>query len=305
MNKETIILIAFAILFPANVFAQVENPKRKADEVIKLWATDPPGAERNLGPERDMSKPGERKKAGRPVIRLGNVATPQLHVFHAPEDVANGSAVVICPGGGFHILAWDLEGTEVAQWLNTIGVTAIVLKYRVPTSKLEPKWDLPVQDAQRAISYVRAKAKSWNLKTNQIGILGFSAGGKTAAITAYNKKRRYQIETDEDKFSCQPNFSILVYPAWLADEQNQLLAENVPLDDAPPTFMVHAFDDFVHLRSCIELMRKLKQVKVPSELHIFDAGGHGYGLRKLESKPVTRWADLCEAWLRRNQFFEK
>ena len=277
----------------------------RADEVINLWPQQMPGAKREIGAEDDTTQPDSDLVAGKRVIRLGNVSTPQIHVFHAPEKTRNGTAIVICPGGGFHILAWDLEGTEIAKWLNSIGTTAVVLKYRVPTAKIEPRWLQPVQDAQRAISLTRSTANAWNLNSDQIGILGFSAGGKAAAVASYTQDRHYPSKDEIDKQSCKPNFSILIYGAGLVDAEGSLHAENQVSEHSPPTFVVHAFDDFVPIQNCLSLMSGLKKANVPSELHIFDSGGHGYGLRIDEAKPVTGWPKLCETWLARNRMDAK
>ncbi len=297
------LILCFA---PACLFAQNQlGDSARADEVIELWQQSMPGPERKIGPELDTTKPDGNLVAGKRVIRLGNVSTPQAHIFHAPIDKRNGSAVVICPGGGFHILAWDLEGTEVAKWFNSIGTTAIVLKYRVPTAKLDPRWKVPAQDAQRAISLVRSKATDWKIESDQIGVLGFSAGGKTAAVTSYSNNRLYQAKDEIDQQSCKPNYSMLIYAAGMVDEEGKLLPENQVDKNSPPTFLVHAFNDFVPMRNCLGLMNGLTQVNVPSELHVFDAGRHGYGLRSDKTKPVTNWPKLCEQWLNRNQFFKK
>ena len=166
--------------------------------VMRLWTGEPPGPKHVVqGPEQDMTKPTDKLIAGRPIIKLGNVATPEMHVFlphplPSGQDVRGGSipAVVICPGGGFSILAWDLEGTEVAQWLNSIGVAGIVLKYRVPTRDIQPRWLLPVQDTQRALSLVRSRAIQWGLDPQRLGVLGFSAGGNTAGMVAIKDGER-------------------------------------------------------------------------------------------------------------------
>ncbi|MEZ6131746.1 MAG: alpha/beta hydrolase [Planctomycetaceae bacterium] len=270
-------------------------------EVIKLWPGTPPGPAREVGEEADTSGPDGRRVAGRSVIRLGNVSSPEAHVFLPPADKRNGSAVVVCPGGGYNILAWDLEGLEVAEWLNSIGVTAIVLKYRVPTGKVDPKWLQPVQDAQRTISIVRSKADAWKLDANRIGILGFSAGGHTAAMTSLAGKRHYETIDAADEQSCTPNAAILIYPAYLSNKENTSLSDGlVVTESSPTTFIVHAFDDGVPVQGSLLLMMALKNAKVPSELHVYDTGGHGYGLRPVADRPVTSWPDRCHEWLKRN-----
>lgn len=270
-------------------------------EIIKLWPGTPPGPTREVGEERDTSGPQGRKVAGRSVIRLGDVSAPEAHVFLPPADQRNGSAVVVCPGGGYNILAWDLEGLEVADWLNSIGITAVVLKYRVPTSKVDPRWLQPVQDAQRTLSLVRTRAAEWKLQSDKIGILGFSAGGHTAAVTSLASKRHYEPLDDADQASCLPDASILIYPAYLTNKQNTELTDGLEVTkESPQMFIVHAFDDGVPVQGSLLLMMALKQHKVPSELHVYDTGGHGYGLRSVDDRPVTTWPERCTTWLQRN-----
>jgi len=284
------------------LFASIALASTAAAEpaVLKLWPGDPPGPPAQVsGPEQDRQKPTDRLVGGRTVMKLGNVATPEMHVYLPAEEKANGAACVICPGGGYHILAWDLEGTEVAEWLNSIGVTAVVLKYRVPTGGHgDPgKWQGPVMDAQRALSLTRAHAKEWNVDPERIGILGFSAGGNAAARTAVaGGKRLYDPLDDTDQQSCRADFAILVYPAWLVGDDGQLLEELTVDEHSPPMFFAHAADDRVKCDSSVHLFLALNHAKVPAELHVYHDGGHGYGLR--EDKPrVTRWPQDAGAWL--------
>jgi acetyl esterase/lipase len=265
--------------------------------VLQLWPGKPPGFQVESGPETDTSNAESRKVADRSVIRLGHVSTPQLHVFLPPPERRNGTAVVICPGGGFHILAWDLEGTEIAAWLNSQGITAAVLKYRVPTAGSDPNWLPPTQDAQRAISLVRSRAGEWKLDPRRIGILGFSAGGKTAAMAAVHAEKRLYDAVDEiDERPHRPDFQVLVYPAYLVDDAGELQKDVVVTKDSPPAFLVHAYDDRVTPKSSVELFLALKDAGVPAELHVFETGGHGYGSRPTDN-PVTRWPERCEAWM--------
>ena len=273
----------------------------KADEVIKIWDGKRSDDDRKLGEERDINKPTDKRVGGARIIKLTDVAVPELHVYHAKGESRSDSAVIICPGGGYHILAWDLEGTEVAEWLNSIGVSAMVLKYRVPTRK-EPRWKMPVQDAQRAISIAKNRAKKWKLNPEKIGILGFSAGGRTAGIAAYTDKRHYEQKDVADGQSCIPSFAILIYPWMLAtrDNDEERLVDEIKLtSQSPAAFIVHAFDDPVHPASSLQLAVGLKKVGVPSELHLYDAGGHGYGLRDVKKHPVTTWEDRCKEWMAR------
>ncbi len=274
---------------------------READVVVNLWPDQPPGDAIKTGPEQDVTKPTDRMVAGRRVVRLGNVATPQAHVFLPPKDNRNGTAVIICPGGGFSILAWDLEGTEVAEWLNTLGVTGIVVKYRVPTRDRNPPFLAPVQDAQRAISIVRSRASEWGVTADRVGILGFSAGGAAAAMTTVkNGERAYSAADEIDKLGCRPDFAALVYAGGLFDEKTGQLREGITVSkETAPVFFAHAQDDGVRLENSVLLFLALKKAGVPSELHIYDAGGHGYGIREVAEFPVTTWHIRCGEWLKR------
>ncbi|MBM81779.1 MAG: xylanase [Planctomycetaceae bacterium] len=269
--------------------------------VIDLWQGEIPGpAAQTNGPEKDLTKPTDRLIAGRRIIKLANVSKPQAHVYLPKESKANGGAFVICPGGGFSILAWDLEGTEVADWLNGLGFAAIVLKYRVPTRQHgeSDKWKGPVIDAQRSLSITRSNAAKWNLDPEKIGILGFSAGGATAAFAAIkNGARLYEPNEETDKASCAANFSILIYPAYLVEKDGTLKSEISVDKKTPPTFFAHAADDPVTCLSSVALFTALKKAGVSAEVHIYATGGHGYGLRPT-AMPVTHWPRRAEAWLR-------
>ncbi len=267
--------------------------------VLDLWRGQPPGEVRKVGPEQDMTRPEDALIAGRRIIKLGNVSTPQIHVFLPPKDKRNGTAVVICPGGGFHILAWDLEGTEVAEWLNSLGIVAVVLKYRVPTAQQTTPWQAPVQDAQRALSMTRSKAAEWGVAVDRIGVLGFSAGGFTAAhVAVINNKRAYEAGDDADKVPYRPDFAVLVYPAYLVDDKtNQLKPDFAVTRETPPLFFIHAADDKVRCDNSVQLFLALTKAGGSGELHVYDAGGHGYGLRPQTKFPVTTWPRRCEEWL--------
>lgn len=276
-------------------------------QVIDLWPGKPPGEMSATGPEADTSKPGVGLVAGRELIRLGNVTKPQLHVFLAPTDKANGTCVVICPGGGFNILAWDLEGTEVAEWLNSIGVSAAVLKYRVPSAKQEPKWLGPQMDGQRAISLVRSRAQEWGLDPARIGVLGFSAGGHlTVRLALESSKRVYEPVDDADKASCRPDFAAPIYAAYSFDDKTGKLRDDVVVPkDTPPLFFVHAWDDKIDPRNSLLLAAAAKAAGISCEVHVYDTGGHGYGLRPVADKPVTTWPARCAEWMGRNGWLTK
>src|SRR5207244_4780797 len=180
-------------------------------KTIELWPNGAPGEKGDLGEERDMTKPTDGLIAGKPVIRLGNVSKPRISIYRAPREKAIGAAVLVCPGGGYHILALDLEGTEVCEWLNSIGVTAALLKYRVPKREGLEKHVAPLQDAQRALGLLRHHASEWRIDPNQLGALGFSAGAHlSAALGAHFEQRTYPTVDDADAASCRPDFSILI-----------------------------------------------------------------------------------------------
>jgi acetyl esterase/lipase len=282
----------FLIIVPLNA-ATAAEPKE-----IPLWSQDPPGdSEQKIRPERNVES-----TTGRTTRRLTDISKPTLTVYR-PEKNANGTAVIIAPGGGYNILAWDLEGLEVAQWLNTQGVTAFVLKYRVPRRPGTPGNTAPPQaqhDAQRAISWVRHHAKDYELKTDKIGMLGFSAGGHLAAWTSTNfSKRSYEATDEVDQVSSRPDFSILIYPAYLADAKapDKLNADITVTEKTPPAFLAHAYDDGVAPENSIRYFQALKKAKVNAELHIYSTGGHGFGLRQ-DNKPVSNWPVRCQEWMK-------
>ncbi len=271
-----------------------------ADPVmVDLWPGKPPGEIKTLPPEANTTKPEDKPVGDRPIIKLGNVSTPTLSIYRpAKEDT--GAAVIICPGGGHHILAFDHEGTEVAQWLNTVGVTGIVLKYRVPFRNPDKRWEAAVQDAQRAVSVVRNKAAGWSIDPQRIGILGFSAGGETAGLAAMmHQQRQYSPLDEADQISCRPEFAVLIYPAGLTQQNNPWqLREHVRVDKTtPPMFLAHSYDDRVPVSNCLLLFSELKKVDVPAELHLYATGGHGYGIRQT-GHPCNSWPQRCAEWMR-------
>jgi acetyl esterase/lipase len=278
--------------------------------VLNLWPSMPPGpAAKTEGAERDLTKPEDKLIAGRKIIKLGHVSTPQMHVYLPPKEKANGGAVLICPGGGFSILAWDLEGTEVAEWLNSLGFAAVVVKYRVPTREhgdalneagnAPMKAGGPVMDAQRAMSLTRTKSAEWGLDPHRIGIMGFSAGGETAGLAAILREQRLYEKVDaHDEHSCAPSFALPIYPGGFYDKETGGLKPYLKVTkDTPPMFFAMAQDDHVNSLNCIVLYTELTKNKVPAELHLFTHGGHGYGLRPTFT-PVTHWTRAAEQWLK-------
>jgi acetyl esterase/lipase len=304
MNKTlasccAFLLLAFGAGLPA-FGASVSDP-------MPLWPKGAPDEKGEVGIEHDTSSTNDHLVAGRRVIRIGDVSQPTITVYRPPKRKANGAAVVVCPGGGYRILALDLEGTEVCEWLNSIGVTGILLKYRVPTRPGDDAHILPLQDAQRALGLVRSRAAEWNLDPKRIGVLGFSAGGHLIAHLSNNyEKRAYDSVDDADQTSCRPDFALGIYPAYLVlkDQKTQLAPELKVTARTPPTFLIQAEDDSVAVENCLGYYLALKNAKVPAEMHLYATGGHGYGLRPTD-KPVTSWPKRAEEWLRGMKLLEK
>lgn len=247
-------------------------------ETVFLW---PAKVEAFKG--KPVEEVSPNKKGG--VTRLSKVLSPSITIFPAPDSKKPSPAVVICPGGGYSILAIDKEGTEVAEWLNSKGIAGIVLKYSVPGKRAEA-----FQDLQRAMGIIRQHAGKWNIDPQRLGVIGFSAGGNLAARLSNGfQKRTYEALDAADKLSCEPDFCLLIYPAWLD-------AAAVS-KSTPPTFIVQTRDD-QFIKPTIPYAEALKGMEVPSESHFFDAGGHGYGLRP-SKHPVSKWPELCETWMKK------
>lgn len=235
---------------------------------------------------------------GEPVLRLTNVSEPTLTVYHAPDELASGAAVLVCPGGGYNILAYDLEGDEVCEWLNNLGITAVLLKYRVPRREGQAKHAAPLQDAQRAMGYIRAHADEMNIDPARIGVMGFSAGAHLSAMLSNTfDKRAYPVVDATDKISCRPDFCLLVYPAYLDGEHFQLAPELKISAATPPTMLIQAEDDKSYIDSSLFYYYALKEAGVPAWLHLYSRGGHGYGLRNTGAA-VNEWPDRAEDWFR-------
>ena len=275
--------------------------------VVDLWPGVAPGEKGDLGEERDLTKPTDQLIAGQRVIRLGNVSKPTLSVFKPAAEKDTGAAVLVCPGGGYHILALDLEGTEVCEWLNSIGVTGVLLKYRVPKRPGLEKDAVAIQDAQRAMGLVRQHAGDWGLDARRLGVLGFSAGGHlSAALSTRFERRSYAPVDAADQLSCRPDFAVLIYPGYLSvKEQGDRVAADLPLStNTPPMFLAMSQDDPVRVENVLQFGAALQAAKVPFELHVYPTGGHGYGLRRTEN-PVTSWPDRTADWMRANGWLKR
>jgi acetyl esterase/lipase len=300
MQNRLLFLCAVVVCFPASLFAQKPAWAPPAGlTTLNLWPHGAPGAEPNPKPEVNTTTAKDKLIAGRLVLRLGNVSEPAL-TFYPARGKNSGAAVVVFPGGSYRILAIDLEGTEVCDWLNSIGVNCVVVKYRVPGSGPYPKSAAALQDAQRAMGIVREHAAEWKIDPNRVGILGFSAGGHlSAALSTHFDERLYRHVDAADNLSCRPDFVLMIYPAYLAlAGQNFALAPEIHVtNNTPPTFLVQAEDDPVHVESSIVYFMALKKAGVSAEMHIYAQGGHGYGLRRT-ALLVTTWPQTAAVWLR-------
>lgn len=293
-----ILFVCVLIVFSSALFAQQPAWQPTAGTItLNLWPHGAPGAPPNAGPETN-SATAKDNIAGRPIIRLGNVSNPTVTLYAAKEN-PNGQAVIVFPGGGYQILAIDLEGTEICDWINRIRITCVLLKYRVPNTGPYPKSSAALQDAQRAVGMVRAHAAEWHINPDRIGVLGFSAGGHlAAALSTHFDKRLYDPVDAADKLSCRPDFALIIYPGYLAlAERNMAFNPDIHVAaQAPPTFLVQAEDDPVHVENSLLYYRALKDAGVPAEMHLYAKGGHGYGIRPT-ALPITRWEDLAATWL--------
>lgn len=318
-NKETVIIKktrwqikkpVLSGLFFIGILCNVQ-----AQEVIDLWDTEIPGSKTTTEYREERIMDGDQ------LVGVNRVTQPQITVFKAAEP--SGAAVIICPGGGYGHLAIDKEGFKVAQWFNEKGITAFVLKYRLPSDLImEDKTVGPLQDAQRAMRLVREIAREYGIDTAKVGIMGFSAGGHLASTlsTHYNDK---VYETD-GAISAKPDFSILLYPVISMQEgithqgsRDNLLGKNPSAADVeqfsnkkqitpqtPPTFLVHAADDqAVPVKNSIDYFTALNQNAVPVEMHIYEKGGHGFGLG---TEPTTNsWPEALALWLKTHGFINE
>ncbi len=274
--------------------------------IIDVWPGRAPDENGEIGPEKVRMSPASGRKdieVTESTRMITDVSAPTLTICRPAKEKDTGAAVLICPGGGYWNLYWQLEGEEVATWLNSIGVTGMILKYRVPRRPDEPKSEparRPLQDAQRAVSLVRSRAAEWRINPERIGIAGFSAGGHLAVATATNfDKRSYEVMDDIDKVSCRPNFAIAVYSGFLKAKDKDELAPGIRIPSGtPPIFLAHGGDDTISPPQNSALMYlALKQAGVPAELHIYGGTAHDFGVRSSD-RAYSTWTASCAHWLR-------
>jgi acetyl esterase/lipase len=278
--------------------------------VVALWPGKAPEEPGGIGAETVRMSPKLGRKqveVTEPTRLVTNVTKPTLTIYRPAKDKDTGTAVVICPGGGYWNLYWQLEGEEVAAWLNSLGVTGIILKYRVPRRPDEPKGEparRPLQDAQRAIRLIRSKAKEWGIAPDRIGMVGFSAGGHLALATATSfEKRTYKPIDDIDNVSCRPDFAIAVYSGYLKAKDKDELAPGLRVPKGtPPVFLAHGGDDLISDPAhSVVMYLALKRAGVPAELHVYARTAHDFGVRRSD-RPCSTWTQSCADWLRQQGF---
>jgi acetyl esterase/lipase len=302
--------IAYALLLLISVFVTV--PALAAEPlVVDLWPGKTPGDVGIKGQETSRIHPSPLVG---PTKLITNVTKPTLTIFKPTWATNTGTAMVICPGGGYWDLYWELEGEEVAAWLNSQGMTGIILKYRCPRRPGEAGGEPPLGpqlDAQRAISLVRSRAAEWRIDPKRIGMVGFSAGGHLALATATNfPKRLYDPIDAIDEVSCRPDFAVLCYSGYLKDKDKDEIRPGLRIPaNTPPIFLTHASDDNVSYGGSVSensaiMYMALKRAGVPAELHIYATGDHDFGVRQNEKLPSS-WTQLCVNWLHNQNLLVK
>lgn len=281
-------LILLFLLFTTMTLVSQENP-------VLLFPEGAPGETKKLKEVEDLSG---NKVAGCPVMRISNVSEPTLIFYPAPADNNSGVTLIVNPGGGYNILAYNLEGTEICKRFNSYGINCVLVKYRVPRREGLEKHEAPLQDLQRAIAYTRSHSKEWNIKPDKIGVLGFSAGAHLSAVasTNYNNRSYPRIDANDD-VSLRPDFTVLIYPAYLSADNFSISPELKVDKNTPPTILIQTQDDNSHIDSSIFYYYALKEAKVPATMHLYPSGGHGYGARNT-GHTVNEWPHRVLSWLR-------
>ena len=293
--KSTLLLFIFSTILCMKLEApaRADEPAapRAATATVSLWSKGQMPGRGTTEPERELPSRGDN------VIRLTDINEPTITVFKVPGTSKPTPAVIICPGGAYSILAYNQEGTEIAAWLNSIGITGIVLKYRVPGNQ-----DGAFQDIQRAVRLTRNNASEWNISANRLGVMGFSAGGHLCARLSTNADKSTYPRLDAvDDEKLRPDFVILVYPAYLWRVAGKLAADLPVSANTPPTFIVHTEDDKALVAGSKIYHEALEAAKVAHEFFLCATGGHGYGLRS--DKDVRVWPKKCQEWLIKEGLF--
>lgn len=282
--------ILFQIFFLITTMSLLSQEKP-----ILLFPDGAPGESVKMKQVDDLTG---NKVAGCPVLRISNVSEPTLTFFPAPANNNSGVTIVVNPGGGYNILAYNLEGTEICKRFNSYGINCVLVKYRVPRREGLEKHEAPLQDVQRAIAYTRSHAEVWNINPDKIGVLGLSAGAHLSAVASTNyDNRTYQKIDSHDDVSLRPDFTALIYPAYLSGDNFSISPELKVDENTPPTILIQTQDDKRHIDSSVFYYYALKEAKVPAEMHLYPSGGHGYGARNT-GHTVNEWPHRVLSWLR-------
>ena len=280
-------------LLPLLLFAL---PLAAQQHTLPLWPQGNPEPSHVTGPEIDPTTDKDRIVSGKIAVRVTNVSKPTLAVYSPDPSRNNGAAALVFPGGSYIRLAYNLEGTEVCDWLNSLGMTCLLVKYRVPEQGHFPENVEDLEDAQQAMRLARVHAAEWHIDSQKIGAIGFSAGAHLAAVLSTHPGF-LGANVPPSSIDALPNFQMLLYPGWLNGADGKVSPSVVPTSSTPPTFLVMAENDYTaHVENALVYFGALKDAKVPAELHLFTQGGHGFGLRPTDL-PISRWPALAETWL--------
>jgi len=272
------------------------SPVLAQQHTLQLWPNGNPEPSQVAGPEIDPSSEAERLRAGRPTHRITNVSHPTLGVYLPDPATNTGAAALVFPGGGYTRLAYQHEGTEVCTWLNSIGVSCGLVKYRVPEKQHYPESTENLEDAQQAMRLMRSHAAEWHIDPHRIGAIGFSAGGHLAAVLSAHADFQGK-NVPPSAINARPDFQLIIYPGWLRGADGKVEPPVRPIADTPPTFLLQAENDTTaHVETSLVYFQALKDANVVAELHVFTEGGHGFGLRATEL-PISHWPALAETWL--------
>lgn len=310
-----ILFLGWVLIIQLSIWinTSAQQPVNKNHQEIALWLGIPPGSENLVLKESIQERSADLVTKNR---AISNIRNPSMEMY-IPEN-PNGVAVLICPGGGYSYLSYDKEGVDIAQWFNSMEITAFILKYRLPSEGHSNGQNVPLMDAERALRLIRVNADEWGIKADKIGVIGFSAGGHLASSlgTLYDKKV-YENLDEADQQNARPDFMILIYPVISmydsithAGSKKNLLGEspdensvflfstNLQVNnETPSTFIVHATDDKTVIpENSLLFYRALIDANVTAELHMFEKGGHGFGIRDAKGL-VSNWTNLCEQWL--------
>jgi acetyl esterase/lipase len=290
MNRPTACLVAALLCLSPSLRAQ--------QQTLILWPNGTPEPSHVSGPEFDPTTDANRIVSGKVTVRFTNVSKPTLAIYLADPGKNTHVAAVVFPGGGYDHLVYNIEGTEVCAWLNSIGVNCAVLKYRVPEKGRFPENAEDLEDAQQAMRIVRSHASERHIDPDRIGVVGFSAGGNLAALLSTQFSYRGK-NVPASTISARPNFQMVIYPGGLRSkgDESKLDPSFQPTSEVPPTFLVQAENDITaHVETSLVYFQALKDAKIPAELHVYTLGGHGFGLRPTEL-PISQWPKLAEPWL--------